>query len=295
MRRSRRRSTSGPGDTDAASVPVAPPATAPDVDDLPGFFDAPPGSPAPPAAAAATPVPTTGPPPDPAGDPSIPGRSRRRGLAVAAVAVVVVVVVTAVGLAVGRDGDEGPVGTTATASGGRVSSSATPTTTPAAPLTAAAAGDLADLDLPPGDEGFTAALTSTGVVLEPQAVGVTVAYPQLAVSADGTRSVAHLDLAVWNCLGQEPPADPAAAGCRRSLAEYADLGSPDLQVTRTADGLRLSGTFTTYLRPNGSAPVYTGRSYPVEVRVEEPAGTPTGTFRLGSGEATVVPPGELVG
>ena len=86
-----------------------------------------------------------------------------------------------------------------------------------------------------------------------------------------------------------------AADCRRVLAEFADLGSPDLQVTRTSDGLQLSGTFATYTRPNGSAPVYTGRSYPLDVQVEDATGGPTGTLRLGSGAATVVPPGELVG
>ncbi len=222
-------------------------------------------------------------------------------MAVAAALVVVVAGAVVVALAVGRGDDGRPARTTASTSAGRPpprharDHPASPTTTPPAPLTAAAAADLADLDLPPGDDGFTAALTSTGVVLEPQAVGVTVAYPQLTVSSDGARSVAHLDLAVWNCLGEEPPADPAAADCRRALTEHADLGSPDLQVTRTSDGLRLSGTFATYHRPNGSAPAYTGRSYPLDVQVQQTGGAPTGTLRLGSGRAALVPPGEVVG
>ncbi len=262
---------------------------APEVDDLPGFFDSPPGSPAAPATAQST----VDPRPAPAAPPSPPRGPRRRGPVVAAVAVLVVLAgATAVGLTLPRDDGRR---TTAAPTGESARPSSPAPTAPPGPLTAAAAGDLADLDLPPGDDGFTAALSSTGVVLEPQAVGVTVAYPQLTVGADGVRAVAHLELAVWNCLGQEPPVDPAAADCRRSLTEHADLGSPDLQVTRTADGLRLSGTFATYLRPNGAAPVYTGRSYPLEVQVEEAAGSPTGTLRLGGDEAMLVPPGEVVG
>ncbi|WP_225234681.1 hypothetical protein [Klenkia terrae] len=266
------------------------------VDDLPGFYDAPPGSPMPPAPAAG-PAPGPAPAPEAADDrSSTTGRRRRRGVVAAGVAVVAVVTaVVVVGTVTDRDGAEPPAGTAATTSAAPRTSSAPSTSSPSAPLTAAAAGDLADLDLPAGDDGFTGSLTSTGVVLEPQAVGVTVAYPQLTVSSDGTRAVAHLDLAVWNCLGDQAPADPAAADCRRVLAEFADLGSPDLQVTRTSDGLQLSGTFATYTRPNGSAPVYTGRSYPLEVQVEDATGGPTGTLRLGSGAATVVPPGELVG
>jgi hypothetical protein len=52
-----------------------------------------------------------------------------------------------------------------------------------------------------------------------------------------------------------------AAGCARSLTEYADLTDPQLQVSRDGDRLDLVGLFPTYTRPNGSAPGYTGRAY----------------------------------
>ncbi|SDO15509.1 hypothetical protein SAMN05660199_01380 [Klenkia soli] len=287
------------GATDPGTAPPAGPVEAVEaVDDLPGFYDSPPGSPA---------ALTAAPPPveqreAPAGDPdSAPtDPRRRRWVAAAAAAVVLVGAATTVAVVAGQGTDHAQGGGTDTTAD-RTSASATSSTSsrpaastsPAAPLTAAAAGDLAGVELSPGGDGFTAALTWTGVVLEPRAVGVTVAYPQLTVSSDGTQAVAHLELAVWNCLADTPPADPATADCRRSLTEYADLGSPDLQVTRTADGVELVGTFATYTRPNGSPEAYTGRSYPVEIGITRTADGASGTLGLGSGEATVVPPGQL--
>lgn len=288
------------------SAPAAPAVL--EIDDLPAFFDRPPGSPAalPPAPAVspasvspasvspASVSPAAAAPTPPAGTADTPppaaGNRRSAGLVVTAVVVGLVVlgVVAAVVVSTARTprAEAVPTSSSPTAS--------SPTATrPAAPLTAAAAGDLADLDLPPGDTGFTADLSWTAVVLEPRAVGVTVAYPELTVSGDGAQAVAHLDLAVWNCLADTAPADPAAADCRRSVPEYADLGSPQLQVTRTSDGLELAGTFATYTRPNGSAAAYTGRSYPVDVEVVRTPEGADGTLQLGSGTATVVPPGRL--
>jgi hypothetical protein len=168
----------------------------------------------------------------------------------------------------------GPATTSASSASAGTAGDPDPTgaSTPAAPLTAAAAGDLAAVDLPPGDDGYTASLTFPGVVLEPRAVGVTVAYPVLTVDSDGTSTIAHLDLPIWNCLAGTPPVDPAAAQCSRALEEHADLGSPDLVTERDGDGADLSGSFATYTRPNGSAPAYTGRSYPLTVTITDQAG-----------------------
>jgi len=299
---------------DAAVAPAAGPVVR-EVDDLPTFFASPPGSPtalpaapgaaapaAPPATAGAAPAPhpaphpapdpVLDPTPDPATDrtsdaaPGGSGRSRRRsgGLAAVVVLVVALVVVAVVVGVAGSTGtrDASPAGTSSTGRAGTPGGStatgaaATAASSPPAPLTAAAAGDLADLDLPTGDDGFTASLTFPGVVLEPRAVGVTVAYPVLTVDSDGASTVAHLDLPVWNCLAGSPPADPVAAQCTRSLEEHADLGSPDLVVERGDGGADLSGAFATYTRPNGSAPSYTGRSYPVTATITAQAGRGTG-------------------
>ncbi|PZA19580.1 hypothetical protein DMO24_20000 [Modestobacter versicolor] len=98
-------------------------------------------------------------------------------------------------------------------------------------------------------------------MLEQRAVGLTVTYPSVSVTTDGSRSLAHVRLPTYNCLTAEPPADPLAAGCARSLTEYADLASPDLRVERDGDRIEVAGLFPTYTRPNGSAPAYTGRAY----------------------------------
>ncbi|MCO7219980.1 hypothetical protein [Klenkia sp. PcliD-1-E] len=282
-----------------------------ELDDLPGFFTAPPGSPralpAGPAADdradASTTEASAGTAADPdrlaggAGGAGAEGAGRRWGRRRVALAGAVVVVAGAVVAAVtvgggdpGRSAADSTAGPTSAATG---TTAATTTPTPAAPLTAAAAGDLAGTDLAPGADGFTAEVSFAGVVLEPRAVGVTVAYPRLRASGDGERSVAHVELAVWNCLADTPPADPATADCRRGLVEYADLPSPELSTTRTGDGVQLTGSFPTYTRPNGSAPSYTGRSYTLDVEVADRRGTVTGTLRLGDGVADALPGGSL--
>jgi hypothetical protein len=179
--------------------------------------------------------------------------------------------------------------------------SVTPTTvtrSSAAPLPAAApvpaspapgqagAGALAFLSVPLGRDGLAARLTFGGVVLEPRAVGLTVAYPSVSVTTDGHgTALAHVQLETFNCLTDTPPPDPAAAGCVRSVPEYADLPSPALTVTGDDDGLRLSGRFPTYTRPNGTPPLYTGRVYELEI-----------TLRLGRASSPGRPAasGELV-
>lgn len=300
----RSRTTPPPAEAPAADpAPPGPPSR--EVDDLPGFFDAPPGSPralpaAPtgPAPGPATPEGRTDDPPTAAAAPTDAPRrpGGRRGLLVGGAVVAVVAALAATALLAGRDHDDRatPAGAAAgTTTAGRASAS-DPTTSPAttaAPLTAAAPGDLAPVDLDPGADGFTATVSFGGVVLEPRAVGVTVAYPELRVSSDGDRTLAHVEFAVWNCLADTPPADPTTADCRRGLTEYADLPSPDLQAARTDDGVRLTGSFPTYTRPNGSPPVATGRSYALAVQVQDRGGSVSGTLQLGDGSAAAVPGG----
>ena len=85
-------------------------------------------------------------------------------------------------------------------------------------------------------------LTFGGIVLERRAVGVTATYPQVTVTSDGEEAVAHVELPTFNCLTDQAPADPVAAGCVASLTESADLATPELTVTR--DGGRRA-----HLRP----------------------------------------------
>lgn len=130
----------------------------------------------------------------------------------------------------------------------------------------------------------TAQLSFGGVVLEQRAVGVTVTYPSVTIRADSRGTVAHLRLPTFNCFADAPPADPLAAGCVRSLVEFADLTTPELGVVRGATGvLRLSGRFPTYVRPNGSPPVYTGRVYTLTVTARTHGFPAEGEFRLGNG------------
>ena len=121
--------------------------------------------------------------------------------------------------------------------------------------------------MPLSGDGAAAELAFAGVVLERRAVGVTAAYPSLTLTWDGDRALAHLELPTFNCLSADAPEDPAAAGCTRSVTEYADLPSPALTVHRMGNRLRISGPFATYLRPNGTPPVWTGRVYEVAVTV----------------------------
>ena len=245
---------------------TAPPPPAPGQDDLPGFLESPPGAGSPPAgplagwpslAAPAPVVPTPTPP-----------RSRDSRAALGAI-VAVAVLLVALGVAVATSGgDRRP-------HDNRAHDSAAPSSqapTAAAPGTA---GALADETVPVGDDGIAARLVFDGAVLERHAVGVTATYPQVRLSSDGHRAVAHLELPTFHCLAAEAPGDPVAAGCGRAVAEYADLASPGLRVTRSGDRMRLSGEFATYVRPNGGPAEWTGRTYRIEVTVRAVAGRGT--------------------
>jgi hypothetical protein len=169
-----------------------------------------------------------------------------------------------------------------------------------APPTTPRDDDTASAPPRPGDRA--ARLTFGGVVLERRAVGVTVTYPGIRFSSNGGRALAHVELPTFNCLSDEAPDDPIGAGCTRSVTEYADLAAPDLVVRSDGDRLRLSGRFPTYLRPNGSPPVRTDRSYELVITVApEDAGSTDavrraeGVLELGSDRArtTVDGPNEL--
>lgn len=226
-------------------------------DDLAAFLDHPPGSPGerrrPVEGWAALSAPPPAPPA--AAPPGLP--VPRRSLVVVAVAAALLAgaaLAVAVGLG---DGDPG-----------RPSASGSP----------------ASASAPAG--GIEARLSFGGVVLERHAVGVTATYPELRL-ADGR---AELELPTFNCLAGEAPADPADAGCRRTVPEYAELAAPDLRVTETGDGWEISGRFVTEIRPNGSGPVPTGRAYELVVTVvaadrgEDGWRPAEGTLRLGPDE-----------
>lgn len=106
-----------------------------------------------------------------------------------------------------------------------------------------------------------AQLVFGGVVLERRAVGVTVSYPRVVLDGTGAGAHATVELPTFNCLSAVAPADPFAAGCTRIWTEYAELSAPALAVLRDGDRLQFSGRFATWLRPNGSPPVATGRAY----------------------------------
>ncbi len=254
-------------------------------DDLPGFLEAPPGTPA-------------VPPPPPAvsvvdaeeGPPAPPDGSRRTVAGMAAAALLLVAALAGVAGAT-RDGSSAPAqpapGTVAPFPWtGPTTPPAPPSGLPAVPADPlpgeSGAGTLAARSVPLGDDGVLARLTFGGIVVERHAVGTAVAYPSVSVTAagDGGTALAHLRLPTWNCLTAEPPADPAAAGCVRSRTEYADLPSPALSVTREGRDLRLAGRFPTYTRPIGTAPGYTGRVYDLAVTV-----SPAGPVRDGAAPA----------
>ncbi|MGY1623486.1 hypothetical protein ACI789_14920 [Geodermatophilus sp. SYSU D00965] len=287
-------------------TPVAPAAPPPERprsryphDDLPGFLEAPPGTPATAPAAAEPPSPA---PPPPADD--APGAGR----AVAGMAAAALVLVAAVALVAALvGGDHSAAAPPAPSSVPRP----TVASTTAAPLPAlpgvpsdplpgeSGAGALASRSIPLGADGVTATLGFGGVVVEEHAVGVTVAYPTVSVTAAGDPAedgvaLAHVRFPTWNCLTDTAPADPEAAGCVRSRTEYADLPSPALTVTREGDDVRLTGRFPTYTRPIGTAPAYTGRVYELTVTVSPAAevrhgrAAAEGTLFLGTDRATTV-------
>ncbi|MGY1606905.1 hypothetical protein [Geodermatophilus sp. SYSU D00700] len=245
-------------------------------DDLPGFLEAPPGTPPRPAPARPEP---------PSAAPAGEGAAVRTVAALTAAALALVAVLAALALGSGRG--EAPAAAPPPPAAPPSPPPATPTTrppdlppVPADPLPGEqGAGWLAARSVPLGDDGVSARLALGGLVLERRAVGVTATYPAVSVTVgeDGT-ALAHLRLPTWNCLGTTAPRDPEAAGCTSTGAEYADLPTPALAVTRDGDALRLAGRFPTYTRPAGTPPVYTGRVYDLSVTVAPAA-------RLRDGEA----------
>jgi hypothetical protein len=255
-------------------------------DDLPAFLESPPGTaghPAPPAggwpslagSAVAAPQPEARP-------------DRSRAVVVGALALTTLLVVAAA-VVLGPD-RRGPAPGRGEPHDRRTADLAPP---PPAPAPGdPGAGKLAETDVRPGRDGGAARLQFGGLVLEQRAVGVTVTYPAVELSWDGRQAVAHLRLPTFNCLSSVAPEDPGVAGCVASATEYADLPSPALAVTGDEGRVRLAGRFPTYLRPNGSPPVWTGRVYEVDVRAQAVAGEPAegwvraeGELRLGSGRA----------
>ncbi|MCU1671011.1 MAG: rane protein of unknown function [Blastococcus sp.] len=144
-----------------------------------------------------------------------------------------------------------------------------------------------------GPQHLSADLAFEGIVFERHAVGVTATYPRVRLTSNGTAALAQVELPTWNCLADEAPADPVAAGCSRTLPEYADVATPALQLQRSGDGqVRISGRFPTYTRPNGSPPERTGRVYELLITVGPAAGRSgtgqvpaTGELRLGTDRA----------
>jgi hypothetical protein len=232
------------------------------VDDLPGFAERPPGwtaghwTPSPDSASEHADSGS-----GPGASPTPPGNTDlgRAGTAAVAVAVLFLVAAVAVAYAGGSTtaSARSPDATVTTAP-----STSSPLSQPApAPATETAAAALAFRSVQLGEDGVAASVTFQGVVLEQRPVGLTVTYPSVSLTTDGRRSLAHVRLPTFNCLTAEPPADPLAAGCARSLTEYADLAGPQLQISRDDERIELVGLFPTYTRPNGSAPGYTGRAY----------------------------------
>jgi hypothetical protein len=271
----------------AARPTATPPSAGPGFgdDDLPGFLDSPPGAgsePAPPGMGWAS-LTAPPPPPPPASRTPATGQQTRVVLAAMAAAAVLLLGVAAV---VAIAGGEHRPSRGSTRHGPTADPSAAPGT-----LSSPTAGALAQESVPLGADGIATRLTFGGVVLERHPVGVTATYPSLRLTSDGKRSLAHLELPTFHCLADEAPSDPVAAGCSRSVPEYADLGSPTLRLTGSPDRLRLSGDFPTYLRPNGGPPEWTGRVYRLEVTVEAAAGgaeadgwrPAEGVLELGSG------------
>ncbi|MGY1838272.1 MULTISPECIES: hypothetical protein [unclassified Modestobacter] len=254
----------GPAPGASASDHGSPDHGAPDdvVDDLPGFLEHPPGSPA---------RPTTEPTAAPrSGSTAVatPVHPGGRGVRAGTAAAVVLLLGAAVLAGTGRTDAGSP--TTAARSVPLAFPAADPAEpgpsgpTPDStgpPADAEAAGSRAFDSVLPGEDGLTARATFTGLLLEERAVGLTVTTPSLSLSTDGDRALAHVRLPIWNCLTDEPPAEPAAAGCARGRTEYADLADPGLQARRDGERVELTGLFPTYTRPNGGAPSYTGRAY----------------------------------
>jgi hypothetical protein len=256
------------------------------VDDLPGFLEHPPGTPrSRPAATDAEVRLSGGPvlldaPVRPAR--TMVARSTRDDrtatrllITLAAAAVLLVGAAAAVAAMTGQ-----PRGTTSAAPAGPTAPSWKPPDVSGIPAQPSpddpGAGRLAAASVPVGPDGALARAAFAGVVLERRAVGVTVTYPVVSVTVGevpGGPALAHVRLPVWNCLRDAAPPDPVAAGCRRLPVLHAELGTPELSVSSDGDGLRIEGRFPTYVRPTGSAPVWTGDVYPLAVTWSSDGGT----------------------
>jgi hypothetical protein len=233
-------------------------------DDLATFSAHPPGFPgaiepvaesapvplmAPPAAPRTPEVPDVG--------PAAPGLPVGRFLlALAALALLLVAGAAAAALPSARGADS-------TGRSASVLHTAPATTSSAAP----GAGELAYTSLPLERGDVAVRMVFGGLVLERRAVGVTATYPGVSLTASRDRALVHLRLPTMNCLTAEAPVEPEAAGCVPSVTEYGDLGPPALTVSRDGTRLVLEGRIPTYTRPNGSAPVYTGRVYGLTLTV----------------------------
>ncbi|MGY1807326.1 hypothetical protein ACI8AF_08140 [Blastococcus sp. SYSU D00669] len=231
-----------------------PPGVFPD-DDLPAFREHPPGFPGPRPPGATDQRRT-------AVGPATPGTNPVRALAVLALVALLLIAAAAAVAAATGDGPPDPEPGSAGTSGAAASPTTSAQATPSEP------GELAALSVPLGADGTAARLVFGTVVLARHEVGITVSRPALSVTVagDGT-ALAHVLLPTWNCMTDRPPADPAAAGCRASVVEEADLPTPALVVVRSGDELQLSGRFPTYTRPSGGPPVFTARVYALDVVV----------------------------
>jgi hypothetical protein len=267
-----------------------------DRDDLPGFLDFPPGSAAEPTRPAGGWPALSGSPPPPAAAPAPAGDRSGTGTAATLTAMAATGLLLIGGAAAVAAAARSPEPAASPAP-----EDDDPIPPPAAVPDPADPGALATASLPPDREGLSARLAFGGLVLERRAVGVTATYPVVRLSAAGEESLAHVELPTFNCLTDEAPEDPVAAGCSRSPTEYAELTAPDLTVQRDGPEVAIIGLFPTYLRPNGSAPVWTGRAYELSIRVAaggrsaQGRGPAEGWLRLGADRAhtSAAAPSEL--
>src|SRR3954447_10203782 len=229
-------------------------------DDLPGFLESPPGSaasePGAPGEAWTSLAPAPVPPatPRPAAPLPAPDHATVRTLAVlAAVTLLLVGAAATVAIASRSSAAGGGAGPQAGGKTGRTPPSSASATAEPDPRTA---GALAGTELRVGSGGVAAELAFGGVILERRAVGVTATYPVLPLTASGGRgrALAHVQLPTWNCLADAAPDDPVAAGCTRSVTEYADLATPRLSVARNGDLWRIGGRLSAYVPPQRSPP-----------------------------------------
>lgn len=245
-------------------------------DDLPAFHSHPPGSPGAPARRVPTGAPVPLAPAGPRGGTDAPPPPADEGvrvirflLALAALALALIAAAAAAALPSARAEQAGPAAPRSPAGPSRAV--AVPDL-PAVPVSPApgqpGAGELAYLSLPPGPRETAARMSFGGVVLEQQAVGATMTRPAAGLTSSGRQALLHLRLPTWNCLAPEAPDDSAAAGCVPSVTEYGDLPSPALSTSSDGRSLLLQGRVPTYTRPDGSAPVYTGRVYEVTLTVK---------------------------